>query len=206
MGMFGSNNKDYITQEQLDEIMTPLLERIDKLETAAQKQAKLMAELEQQLKAGVGTAQKSDDGMDSSALQTVEGVGLTEVPSMDSYGLGATEQSSLNHVSSAESQTFYLPAPTSDGQFLESSGVEQVGKSIYQLRTEDGINGQFIMLSTPDAIATASISISQFVKPVCRIEGNTHQIPRQIETLEEGMAQRDGNVWKVVRKARVSFQ
>ena len=49
------------------------------------------------------------------------------------------------------------------------------------------------------------ISVSQFVKPVCRIEGNTRRQPQHIETLEEGVAQLSGDVWKVVRKATVQF-
>lgn len=80
-----------------------------------------------------------------------------------------------------------------------------MGKSIYRLHTDDGVNGRFVMLSSPDAIATAMISVSQFVKPVCRIEGNTHRQPQHIETLEEGVAQLSGDVWKVVRKATVQF-
>ena len=89
---------------------------------------------------------------------------------------------------------------------MDYSPTEQVGKSVYQLRTEDGINGQFIMIDTSDAIATAMISISQIVKPVCRIEGNTKQYPRRIKTLEEGVAQRDGTIWRVTKKAKLSFE
>lgn len=95
--------------------------------------------------------------------------------------------------------------PTAEGVFPESTPQEEVGKSIYQMRTEDGVNGHFVMLSTPDAIATAMISVSQFVKPVCRIEGNTHRQPQRIETLDEGVVKCDEGVWRVVSKATVRF-
>lgn len=84
--------------------------------------------------------------------------------------------------------------------------MEQIGKSIYQLTTTDGQNGTFILLDTPDAIATAMISVSQFVKPACKISGNTAIQPRHIITEEEGAASREGTGWKITRKAVVRFE
>lgn len=196
--MFG-NNKNTITQEELDEMLSPLLDRINKLETVAKKQAQQIALLEQKLSNKPIADQVDVHGVDSSD-------GSFE--HSDSNAIGPTQDNLATDVQNIPPtlNTFYLPAPNSNGQFLECSNSIQVGKSIYQLSTKDGINGQFIMLTTPDAIATAMISISQFVKPACRIEGNTHQQPRQIETLEEGTAQRDGDVWRVITKAKVLFQ
>ena len=101
---------------------------------------------------------------------------------------------------------YYLPAPTPDGLFLQASEREQIGKSVYQLTTNDGQNGTFILLDTPDAIATAMISVSTFVKPVCKVSGNTYMRPRHIITEEEGTATREGAAWKVIRKAVVRFE
>ena len=101
---------------------------------------------------------------------------------------------------------YYLPAPTPDGLFLQASEREQIGKSVYQLTTSDGQNGTFILLDTPDAIATAMISVSTFVKPVCKVSGNTYMKPRHIITEEEGTATREGAAWKVIRKAVVRFE
>lgn len=201
MAMFGIN-KNTLTPEQLDEALAPLLARLDKLETAAKRQAEVMAELERQLRemrqqrevgqSSVSPQEPSASLQSASPQSAADSMQPHPTPGPSAQPMGA--------------QTYYLATPTADGVFVETSTTEQVGKSIYQLRTEDGLNGQFIMLSTPDAIATATISVSQFVKPACRIEGNVHQLPRQIETLEEGTAQRDGTVWRVVRKARVVFR
>ncbi|MBR7086533.1 MAG: hypothetical protein IKI47_03185, partial [Prevotella sp.] len=76
----------------------------------------------------------------------------------------------------------------------------------YQLTTTDGQNGTFILLDTPDAIATAMISVSQFVKPACKVSGNTALQPRHIITEEEGVASREGTGWKITRKAVVHFE
>lgn len=195
MGMFG--NKDALTPEQLEETLAPLLKRMAEMEELLKKQAHRIAQIEQLMERGalVDTAQTALAADD----YAVEGL---------SQGPAETSQQPTEYIVSgiSSAQTLFLPAPTPDGQFTETSSTEQVGKSIYQLRTEDGINGQFIMLSSPDAIATAMISISQFVKPACRIEGNAHQQPRGVNTIEEGMAQNDGGIWKVVRKARVVFE
>lgn len=102
--------------------------------------------------------------------------------------------------------TWYLAAPSADGVFEEGCEQEQTGKSIYQLTTKDGQNGNFSMLDTPDAVATATISVSQFIKPVCKIMGNARLMPRRIYTVEEGKATRAGQGWKVLRKAIVAFE
>ena len=107
---------------------------------------------------------------------------------------------------SHSTEILYLAAPTPDGTFSQASAMEQIGKSIYQLTTADGQNGTFILLDTPDAIATAMISVSQFVKPACKISGNTAIQPRHIITEEEGAASREGTGWKITRKAVVRFE
>lgn len=103
-------------------------------------------------------------------------------------------------------KTYYLAAPTQEGVFADFAEREEAGKSIYQLTTKDGHNGTFSMLDTPDAVATATISVSQFVKPACKIMGNSRLMPRRIYTVEDGKATRDDNGWKVLRKAVVAFE
>lgn len=102
--------------------------------------------------------------------------------------------------------TIYLGAPTPEGVFEEYADEQQAGKSIYQLSTRDGRNGTFIMLQTPEALATANISVSQFIKPVCKIMGNSRIMPRRIDTVEEGKVMKDGAVWRLLRKAVVAFE
>lgn len=105
-----------------------------------------------------------------------------------------------------QQRQLFLAAPTTDGVFSHASPIEQIGKSIYQLTTIDGVNGSFILLDTPDAIATAMISVSQFIKPVCKVGGNVSGYPRHIITEEEGTAVKEGEHWKMMRKAQVRFE
>lgn len=99
----------------------------------------------------------------------------------------------------------YLPAPNPDGFFASYSTVKQVGKSIYKLMLTDADNGRFEVLDDEDAMATATISISQFVKPVCRIEGDVRLRPRTLVTIEPGMVSREGKGWRVVKKAKIEL-
>ena len=49
------------------------------------------------------------------------------------------------------------------------------------------------------------ISVSQFVKPVCKVVGNASVYPRSIETVDEGSAVFENGIWRVVNKAVVKF-
>lgn len=108
--------------------------------------------------------------------------------------------------SKPDNLTFYLAPPASDGTFANFSPTMQIGKSVYELTTADGINGTFSMIDSDDALATAMISVSQFVKSVCRIDGNTRIYPAHISTIEKGVAVKENGVWKVSKKAFVRFQ
>lgn len=105
-----------------------------------------------------------------------------------------------------EARTIYLAAPSSDGVFTNFSDTEQIGKSIYLLVTTDNVNGTFSVLQTKDATATAVISISQFIKPACKIMNSQSVIPGRIITEEKGTATYDGAVWSINNKAKVRFE
>lgn len=107
---------------------------------------------------------------------------------------------------SPATQRFYLAAPTPDGCFTDISTVEQAGKSLYVLTVKDGMTGMYSMIANDEAMATAMISISQFVKSACKVIGDTHKPPRRIVTVEEGCVTREGDVWRITRKAVVRFE
>ena len=191
--MFG--NKRYVTEEQVAERLQPLEDRMAQLEKVIESQAFVLEELRAALEEWKGRAEALSDAPASTDVAASAAAFAT--PSATKANAAGTQR----HVPS----TWFFSMPTAEGVFPESTPQEEVGKSIYQMRTEDGVNGHFVMLSTPDAIATAMISVSQFVKPVCRIEGNTHRQPQRIETLDEGVVKCDEGVWRVVAKATVRF-
>ena len=120
--------------------------------------------------------------------------------------LSTTLHSPLNTLHSTRPRQYYLSAPTPDGIFTEFSEEERVGSSVYLLTTDDGINGTFRMLNTPDALATLAISISQFVKPVCKIIGAVTIQPRHVAVHMPGSAVFEDGVWRTTVKAQVQFE
>ena len=100
-----------------------------------------------------------------------------------------------------EQTTIYLSAPTPEGVFNDFAEEIQIGKSIYVLITDNNKSGSFSVIESKDAIATAIISTTQFLKPACKIVSSTNGIPNHIVTLEKGIATFDGEKWKVEQKA-----
>ncbi len=186
--MFGTSSKEYITEELLSEALRPLKEQIAGLRKACEDQAKRIEELE---------------GLVATACQQ-PAADAPQTPESAAESAPAAPATAEVSASPGMVKTCYFTAPSADGIFQNASDEEQSG-SIYQLTTADGVNGSYIMLSTPDAIAMAMISVSQFVKPACRIDGSTHRQARSIVTLEEGVAKREGDGWRVVKKAVVRF-
>lgn len=164
-----------------------------------------IAELEKHI-VGLKKALKQQEERISDIELKVEALTDAEqLPRQQAGGALPVETFESNTPSSSTQTVFYLPAPNAEGAFAESSHHEQIGKSIYRLSSKDGLRGTFIMLDTPDAIATAMISISQFVKPVCKINGNASVLPRRIETEEAGTAVYENGIWQVTNKAVVRF-
>lgn len=207
--MFG--NKDYITDTQLNEALTPLLKRLRALEN----QNKSLANANKELAARIEALEAALDGSKQDAPLTAD-----EATGADPFAaLKDAKPVSNEHIDNdstsgndeavnacGKMSTFFLPAPTPDGMFTETSPEEQIGKSIYELTADGNGHGKFRLLSTADAVATAMISVSQFVKPVCKVQGNTHRMPDSIVNVSPGEAMLKDGVWTVTKKAVVEFR
>jgi len=206
MALFGNKrDDDALPKQDLQE----LFQRLEHLERKCRRMEARITELEetvasQRNNADSVAAEHPVDGQTQESATSVQPVGINMSADVQ---LATTPQPAARpEPHRVEPTVFYLPAPSADGLFQQASLHEQIGKSIYQLTTTDGQNGTFILLDTPDAIATATISVSAFVKPVCRIIGSTSQQPRHIITEEEGAVAREGADWRVTRKAVVRFE
>ena len=193
--IFGGHpqNGKYVNRQSEKEIQVVALEQ--RLATAEQR----MATLEQRLSDMENTL--TDTLMkDKFTLQTKVEDSLTKESESMVFPIDNKEEQKSNR------QRFYMAAPSTEGFFSAFSEYEQIGKSIYLLTTMDGVNGTFVMLDTADAIATAMISVSQFIKTVCKIENTTAGHPKHIITKEEGCAVKEEGRWHVIRKAVVLFK
>ena len=110
-------------------------------------------------------------------------------------------------ISSAVSpQSYYLPMPNADGTFPYASEKEEIGKSVYKMTKINSTEGTVSVLSSPDALATALISISQIIKPVCKITSSIPANPSKIITETEGTVMFNGSFWQITNKAIIRFQ
>lgn len=187
MALFGHNEE---MQRILEDIAT-ISSRIDDIEKSIALCNKRMTEICQK----ISDMQAEVDAMKietSKQTSLLPGVGDLDVPDTPSTG--------------GQRGSIFLAPPASDGTFANFSSTLQIGKSVYELTTTDGANGTFSMIDSDDALATAMISVSQFVKSVCRIDGNTRVYPAHISTIEKGMAVKENGVWKVSKKALVRFE
>lgn len=198
--MFGTN-KPSLTQEQVQELIEQCVKT--QLETA------VSAAVEQVMKETVEPLQQRLEQLEQQVKKlntsdTSDVLNATKGNCAFSLHDGVQQPSPFPSQSTAVK--LFLAAPTVDGTWSESSVQEVLGKSIYRITTNDGQTGRFALLSTPDAVATASLSVSQMVKPACRVEGRVHQQPHHIVTIEEGSAHREGEMWVVDTKAVVRFE
>ena len=170
-------------------LIAELNERLERLEEAIKKSQRQTAKLTSRL--------------DEAEKRLAEWESRAETADAERHDTGPATAN--NATATPATTTLYFSAPTPDGVFTAPSATEQTGTSIYTLTTSDGVSGQFVMLDSHDAIATASISLSQFVKPACRIRQGVNGVPRSVTTVEPGTAVCDGGKWKIAQKAVIDF-
>ena len=199
MKLFGKNETpEPLTPQPVEDVearaaIQALEQRIAQLEAQ-------IAQLESKIAEAKANANVNDNGNGNSTLSTLHStLPQDSTPS-------TTLHSPLNTLHSTRPRQYYLSAPTPEGIFTEFSEEERVGSSVYLLTTDDGINGTFRMLNTPDALATLAISISQFVKPVSKIIGAVTIQPRHVAVHMPGSAVFEDGVWRTTVKAQVQFE
>jgi len=190
MGLFNRSNSQ--EQSSSDAMQTQVEELIASLE-------KRIFRLEERV-------QELEDKLENAA--SVEAETSTDAPAVEvSFDDASSVPVVITNLDPEppKSRQIYLAAPNPDGTFSAFSSEVQIGKSIYLLTTSDGVHGTFIMIDSSDAVATACISVSQMVKPACKVIGNPSMASRSVITDEEGTAEFQNGSWRVTQKAVVRF-
>lgn len=190
-GLFGKSEEEKKNRSKMNGRIWELEKRVGIIEDN-------LALTEKRLKNLEATIERIKDSNDMAMGSNDSDIILQEKVASITSEKCTTENHSLKQL--------YMDAPTNDGIFTSTSEHEEIGKSLYVLTTKDYVNGSFILLDSPDVIATAMISISQLIKPVCKIIGNVNAYPKHIVTKEEGIAVNEDGVWKVTKKAVVRFE
>lgn len=105
---------------------------------------------------------------------------------------------------------FYLPAPNKDGSFkdLSKSDVFKPTASVYKLIILDNSDtiGEFSFIDDLDTMKRAINLPDSYILPVCDSQ-NAHDFnARKIITIENGKAQKDGDIWKVTKKVIIKYE
>lgn len=179
-------------KRQIEELLQPYVEKVEELEKHIL-----------QLKKRVDTLETEKATVAQPSVPEKE---PTQPEAFVPQDMPTGTMTDMSPTAASTEGVYFMDAPNAEGFFHAFEKAEQVGRSIYQLCTKDGVNGTFIMLDTPDAIATAMISVSQFVKPACKVVGNVSAYPQRIQTEEEGAAVCENGVWRVTSKAVVRFE
>ncbi len=107
------------------------------------------------------------------------------------------------------SKHYYFPAPIAESTFKDAHKTEeQDGLSLFHFKTkaQDQQKATFSFLSTPENLLEALKYPGEYLEAVCEYENSFNKDARSIRTLEDGEAQLDGPLWRVVKKARIRFE
>lgn len=201
--VFGGKNDEH------DIIAESVIERIEKLErrnSELEEAIKIQDQKIEKILKALNNIKETERTGNGTRLNDYGNSGMQELPTVQEHDGKPDHPEGLNAEKKDKAPTtLYFSAPTPSGEFRNASATEQVGTSIYKLVTSDNVNGQFVMIDSKDAICTASISVSQFVKPVCKIVSAYKGMPQRVVNKEEGTAFLERGVWKVTKKAIIEF-
>lgn len=152
--------------KQIEAALAPWLQQMEQLKKTVSHQAQLLEQQQaciEALQERLEALEKKEPPIAAEAIPADEST-QTDIP---------------------QRQPQYLGAPSADGVFREVSHVYEQGKSLYRMEAD----GAFELLNEPEAIATALISVSQMVKPACKIEGGVSAAARSVAVIERGKAE-----------------
>jgi hypothetical protein len=103
----------------------------------------------------------------------------------------------------------YFPVPNRNSTFPNAGSTAfNASQHMYQFTivNEQGTKARFSFinheLTTKDALNDPQV----YLRPVCSYENSISSETKQITTIEEGWAEKNGNVWTVTQKAMIHFE
>lgn len=99
---------------------------------------------------------------------------------------------------------FYFSMPGSDGTWREATTAKKASQSLYQMTSEDGVHGRFVVLNEPIAVQMITMQVAKYLNPVCRMTNTLSQVSG-IVTDEPGIVVKENGVWRVTKKAEAHY-
>lgn len=107
-----------------------------------------------------------------------------------------------------ELNIIYFASPNLNGEFLIRTGTNEVrqGASIYKFFVNsDGRTAKFEFFNQPTTFK-AALDDPDRVKPVCEPKNAYSSNAREIITVKQGTARKEGDKWKVTAKAEIRYE
>ena len=104
---------------------------------------------------------------------------------------------------------YFFSNPTTNGDFTDAYKKKTYtpNESIYRfLVNKNGNSAKFTFIDDESAIKTAIRIASSYIEPVCENVNPRNPSAKSIKTIEPGTAVKEGNIWKVIKKARIQYE
>lgn len=109
----------------------------------------------------------------------------------------------------AANLSFFMTIPDANGHFDETQATENFKRpiSVYQFKviSKDGNQAEFVIYQDIATMIRALDNFEEYLKPACRSNSILHKNATKINTVEKGLAIKEGNRWRVIQKAVISY-
>jgi hypothetical protein len=110
----------------------------------------------------------------------------------------------------SQTVVFYMATPDKEGYFNNSSehNAFKQGATYYKFTTEENNKNKarFEFYSDDYGIKASANYPQTYLEPVCEAQNAQNPNAKKIVTLEEGVAQMQGDKWVVVKKAKINYE
>ncbi len=103
---------------------------------------------------------------------------------------------------------YFFSSPTSNGDFTDTYKKKTYipNESTYRfLINKTGTDAKFSFIDDEAAIKTAIRIASSYIEPVCENINPRNPSAKSIKTVTPGTAVKEGNIWKVTKKAKIEY-
>jgi|GEM_PF-4956787 len=105
---------------------------------------------------------------------------------------------------------FYMATPNSDSSFSAESANDTFSETstLYKFTVDENNpqKAKFEFISGFSGVRDATNAPQTYTDPVCIPENALIQNAKAIKTIEPGIAQKQGNIWKVTQKAKIRYE
>ena len=119
----------------------------------------------------------------------------------------STARTEAENLAPMTSRIFFLRLPTVDGLFndLRKSDIFRPAESVYRMELTGKNQARFAIVPDEDTMQRAIQGFKMYLDPACSVQGDINTNAVIIRTLEEGIAVKEGDIWRITQKAVIDL-